>query len=353
MELALYHPRYGYYSSSEPHIGPEGDYYTSTDLSPLFGACIGRQLLQVWELMDRPVPFQVVEFGAGKGLLVADILGWAGAAHPDLFEATDYTIVERSPGLREYQKRALRRLPVRWSALEEIQDNSVQGCILSNEVADAFPFARVQRLRDELRELWVTETNGSLHDEPGPLSDDQHRIYYDKHICSLPENQIAEVCLDATDWMHEQVRMLWSGYALVIDYGSTSRELYSGDHPNGTLMCYHRHQLSHNPYERVGEQDITALANFSALAEAATEAGADIAGYTSQAFFLASLGIGEALQREVDQESPNSRFERDRQAIERLISPTGLGAFRVLAVAVNAPSEGLRGFSLNNQSGYL
>lgn len=349
MDLALYHPELGYYSSSKPHIGAEGDYYTSTDVSPLFGAIIGRQLNEIWKGMERPSPFQVIEFGAGKGLLAADILGWSGTAHPELFDSMEYSIIEKSAGMRRNQQEALRRLPVSWTDLESVPHGSVTGCFISNEVADAFPVHRVRMLKGELRELWVTERGQHLGEELGALSTPDIDEYLKAFGVGLAEGQTAEVCLEAPRWMRAQTERLRSGYALTIDYGSTASQLYGPAHPDGTLACYHRHQLNKQPFERVGEQDITALVNFSALAKAARLSGATIAGYTSQAHFLASLGIGEALSAHAEMQERDPKFRQYRAAIARLVDPNGLGSFRVLAATKGDVDRRLTGFALLNE----
>src|SRR5581483_11295810 len=76
MDLALYHPELGYYASRDEVIGLRGDYLTSPELSPLFGAMVGRQAVEAWRLLDRPHRFTLVEAGAGNGTLAADLLRW-------------------------------------------------------------------------------------------------------------------------------------------------------------------------------------------------------------------------------------------------------------------------------------
>jgi SAM-dependent MidA family methyltransferase len=84
MQIALYHPQGGYYTSAtRPPQGWGGDYLTSTDLGPLFGAAIGRQLAQIWDLLGHPMPFVVLEDGAGRGDLARDVLAWAHDAASD------------------------------------------------------------------------------------------------------------------------------------------------------------------------------------------------------------------------------------------------------------------------------
>lgn len=349
MELALYHREHGYYSATGPRIGPGGDYYTSADVSPLFGAAIGRQLHEMWGTLGRPDPFTVLEYGAGKGTLAADILGWAGAARPDFYVATRYLVRELSPGMRAYQREALRRLPVRWVEPGDLRPGSLAGCVLSNEVADALPFHRVRVTDGELRELWVAAAGERLVERGGEPSTPALRAALDADGVALAEGQTAEINLRAPAWIAEQIALLDRGYALTIDYGDVAPGLYGRRRPNGTLACYYRHARNAEPFERVGRQDITAHVNFTALSRAVRAAGGQVAGYTTQGFFLASLGLGEALVARQAGGADTRAWERERAAVEQLIRPDGLGGFRVLIARKGTEPRPLRGLALDAQ----
>jgi len=346
MELALYHPAHGYYSAGGPRIGPEGDYYTSTDVSPLFGATLGRQVVEMWELLGRPDPFHVVEHGAGKGLLAADLLGWAGAAHPEFYRAVRYLIVEVSPAARERQREHLWRLPVSWADDADLEEDSVIGVCLSNELADALPFHRIRMTGAGIDELWVVDDGLALGLAPGEPSDRRLESYVERWGGALRPGQQAEVNLRAIDWARRVVRSLRRGFFLTIDYGGRAEEVHGPDHPDGTLACYYRHTRNRDPLRRVGEQDITAHVNFSALAEAVREAGGEVTGYTTQGYFLAALGIGEAVEWALRRAKSAREFEQARAQVEELVRPDGLGGFKVLVAHKGLMSPVLRGLSL-------
>lgn len=345
MELALYHPQLGYYSGARPRIGADGDYYTSTDVSPLFGATIGRQLREMWEALKRPAPFTIVEYGAGKGLLAADVLGWAGATHPDFYAAVEYQIIERSPGMRRYQQQRLGTLPVRWVEGDALLGGHI-GCAISNEVADALPFHRIRQVDGVLLELWVGASDGILREELRPPSTPELQGYLDGAGVALCEGHTAEINLRATTWMHAQLDGLRSGFVLTVDYGATADRLYDGRYPAGTLACYYRHTQNTAPFERIGKQDITAHVDFSTLARAVRDAGAEVTGYTTQGYFLAALGLGDALTDGERRHLSPREFERERIAIEQLIRPNGLGGFRVLIAHKGIEQPSLRGIAL-------
>jgi SAM-dependent MidA family methyltransferase len=134
MEMSLYYPELGYYTSTTDKIGKNGDFYTSSDLTSLFGAIIGKQIEEMWEVAGME-PFTIIEFGAGTGLLCHDILDYL-KNNMKLYDELNYCIIEKSPGLREKQKSHLHE-KVSWhNSTEEIQ--AVTGCVLSNEVVDNF-----------------------------------------------------------------------------------------------------------------------------------------------------------------------------------------------------------------------
>jgi SAM-dependent MidA family methyltransferase len=98
MEMALYEPGLGYYASERTEIGRAGDFYTSPHLHPAFGAMIGKQIEEMWEIMQRPEGFHILEIGAGAGYLCRDILDYL-ADKSSIPLA--YVVVETNPFLKE------------------------------------------------------------------------------------------------------------------------------------------------------------------------------------------------------------------------------------------------------------
>ena len=157
MSMALYDPEFGYYNTESGKIGREGDFYTSSHLHPVFGAIMGRQIYEMWDLMGRPENFRIVEMGGGAGYFCKDLLDSLRSADKftDFFRALKYTIIERSPAMRNKQQGLLSEFSgkVEWlSALSEC--GSITGCIFSNELLDAFPVHLV-RMEDNLKEIYL------------------------------------------------------------------------------------------------------------------------------------------------------------------------------------------------------
>lgn len=342
MELALYHPEHGYYAATEEVIGRRGDYLTSPELSPLFGAMIGRQAAQVWRLLGRPDPFTVAEAGPGNGTLARDLLRWAARAEPELRAALRYVLVERIPAQAARQRRLLAgEAGVSWT---ETLPEGVTGCIVSNELLDAFPVHLVCLQGGELCEGYVTYRDGTFVETWDAPSTAELPAYF-AALGRLPgEGVRAEVNLEAPRWMHAAGAALERGLVLTLDYGYPAAQLYAPWRRQGTLLCFFRHTAGEDPFVRLGRQDITAHVDFTTVARAGTEAGLALAGFSTQREFLTALGIHEAL-RLPEGTSPGEEYFARYRAVTDLLEPAGLGRVRVLAQTRGLDGTALRGFA--------
>jgi SAM-dependent MidA family methyltransferase len=148
---------------------------------------------------------------------------------------------------------------------------------------------------------------------------------------ALQEGQRAEVNLKALDWMEKVARCLKTGFVLTIDYGHRAEKLYSPSRREGTLLCYAHHQTSDNPYERLGEQDITSHINFTSLIQKGEEVGLRFTGLVPQYRFLIALGLLQEMES-LEREMPEMDALRLRLSLKHLIEPEmGMGeVFKVL-----------------------
>jgi SAM-dependent MidA family methyltransferase len=348
MELALYHPRFGYYTrATEPgeRIGWDGDYYTSFDVHPILAQMLARQIRQVDDGLGSPDPFTVIEMGPGKGLLARDFLAACEKDSPSLFARLRYVLIERSPAMIAEQRRVLAPWlvygNVSWlNGLNELADGSLTGVLLSNELVDAFPVHRVRIVEGEPKELYVAEADGRFIERTGPLSTPALARYLARLAAldiALPEGYTTEINLEATAWMKEVARVMGRGVVLTIDYGHTAQDLYGPDRARGTLLCYWKQLTSEDPYTRVGLQDLTAHVDFTALAAAGDEAGLRLTGFTNQMSFLMSLGVEQTLESF----EPGSR---EFQSILQLFRPDGMGrTFKILIQHKDMPEPQLDG----------
>jgi SAM-dependent MidA family methyltransferase len=343
MEQALYHPDWGYYVTQAPKIGPSGDFYTSPHLSPEFGTCMARQLINCWENLGQPDRFDIVEMGAGQGIWAADILRAIARLSPQCDEAVSYTIVEQSVSLQLVQQQHLsdweKSGKIQWRSWDEIPSASIRGCFISNELVDAFPVHRVTVKDGRLQELYVTWSGDRFETLVDELSTPRLSQYFENlglDLCGIPnaEGYQTEVNLNAIDWITTVADRLSQGYVITIDYGHPANRYYSFVRREGTLACYFQHRISDTPYENVGLQDLTAHVEFTTLEHYGKTLGLDPCGLTQQAMFLMCLGLGETIAALSQTETQNIQEINDRlrqrEALHRLINPTSLGNFLVL-----------------------
>lgn len=335
MELALYHPEFGYYvrPTSHPHterIGWSGDFYTSSDVHPILGEALATQTIQLDEILGRPDPFTVVEMGPGKGLLARDFLAACSRSSASLFHRLRYILIERSPAMRDVQRQNLASWvetggPASWvTNLSDFSAKSVIGLFLSNELVDAFPVHRIQIVNGRPQEMYVARQNDKFTETVGPLSTLELEHYLQRVAPALSDGYRTEINLEALKWMRDVARGLARGLVITIDYGHTAQDLYGPDRAQGTLLCYYHQTASEDPYTRVGEQDMTAHVDFSSLATVGEEVGLSTTGFTNQMSFLMSLGVEQMLET-MQPESP------EFYAAIQLLRPEGMGrTFKVL-----------------------
>ena len=331
MELALYHQRHGYYRTRREKIGRGGDYLTSPEVHPIFGALIGKQLVEMWERLDRPERFDVVEVGGGTGALARDILRWAGREVPGWLGTLHYVIVELSDHMRARQAETLEDvgLPVDLITWQPDIPDSITGCILSNELLDSFPVHLVTLVRGRLREVYVTWEGEQFAEVVDYPSGPELLEYFDRLGLLPGEGARAEVNLEAARWLARVAKALERGFVFLLDYGYPAAELYAPWRKQGTLLCFYRHGYTSDPYAHVGYQDMTAHVDFTTVIEAGREQGLELLGFLSQSDFLHNLGISAALAPPAEGRDFEEYAAR-RRAVFELTEATGLGRIRIL-----------------------
>jgi SAM-dependent MidA family methyltransferase len=282
MEMALYEPELGYFTSGEHTIGKKGDFFTSPYISPAFGAMVGRQLMEIREQLDNE--FTIVEYGGGAGLLCHDIIQFL---KKNAAGSIQYVILEKSPYLRRLSQQYLPQ-DVIW--LDDIEMlGSFQGCVISNELFDNFPVQRVMMKNGRLMELFVDFRDGFV--EILKPATEELKDYLETGNLHLPEGHSTEICLDAARWYRQVSASMKKGYIVTIDYGYHANDLLQPLKSGGTVRCYYRHEMHSDPYTNIGNQDITADVNFSILNDFGTRNGFEFSGYVSQNRFLRALGF--------------------------------------------------------------
>ncbi|SNZ06309.1 SAM-dependent methyltransferase, MidA family [Persephonella hydrogeniphila] len=346
MDMALYYPELGYYTSPQEKIGGFGDFYTASELDRAFGELIGKQFVEIYEKVKEN-PFQIVEIGAGKGYLAYDILNFLKKEHPEVYGNTEYIIIEKSPYHIKIQKEILSDFEiVRWvQDIIDFEDESINGVIFSNELFDAFPVHLIRKVKGKIFEVFITiDEEDNIREILKEASEDILRYIKELNL-QIPEGMQTEINLDASEYIQKIGKKLKKGYVITVDYGYPSSELYKPYRMRGTLLCYYRHRYSENFYENVGMQDITSHVNFSALKYYGMLAGLDFTGFTDQAHFLTNLGLMEILQ-ELQEKNDYESFERLNR-LKTLVLPKGMGEkFKVLVQHKNIDNPSIKGLDM-------
>jgi len=313
---------------------------------------IGKQMEEMWHLLDRPSEFYVIEMGAGVGYLAKDMMAYLKGR--EIYESLHYVIVELNPSVKIRQGFLLKEFvgKIRW--LDRLADiGLIAGCVLSNELLDAFP-VRLVEMGKSLQEIYVSVNGENEFTEIKKPCSPEVEKYFDEFAVDIPlvmdRGYRTEVNLRMKEWLREIGEMLQRGFVLTIDYGYPADDYYSRDRNRGTLLCYHRHQVIDNPYINIGEQDLSAHVNFSALKKWGQEQGFNTIGFAPQGSYLISLGIDEVMA-----DMPALRSDvLDIPKIKGLLLPEGMGESHKVMVQYKGSEEvRLRGFAMRNRMKYL
>jgi len=329
MQQVLYAPGLGYYAAGATKLGGGGDFVTAPELSPLFGATLADVFAP---LADRGV----IELGAGTGKLACDFL--------DASPQSRSRILEVSADLRERQRQTLSGLPVTW--LDTLPER-IDGLVLANEVLDAVPCevvrfqagryeqARVAAVGEGFEWRWLPLLDGPL------LTAARHRV-------PAVEGYQSEINPEAEALVATLASRLGDGALCFIDYGFPRREYYLAERRGGTLACHYQQRVHFDPLILVGLQDVTAHVDFTAMAEAAVDAGAGVICYATQAQFLLHGGLLNRLQ--AAQFASDAARANALNAAQKLVSPAEMGElFKVLVVGKGAAVEQLASLAAVDQ----
>jgi SAM-dependent MidA family methyltransferase len=330
MDLALYAPGLGYYSGGAQKLGEGGDFTTAPEVSRLFGACVAVQCAEVLRNLSAG---SVLEIGAGSGRLAADLLARLQTIGqlPD-----DYWILEVSADLRQRQRECLaKRLPqllqrVHW--LDRPPAESFDGVILANEVLDALPVARFRWRASAVEELGVETRDRKFAWAARPANAAMLHECRELAEVSGPWNDgyVSEYCPRLGAWTRAVTEPLRRGAVLWFDYGLPRTQYYLPERRDGTLVSHFRHRLSDDPFANIGLQDISAWVDFTRVAEASKEGGFELAGFTTQAHFLAGLGIDQEMRLAAG--GDENHFARLANQARQLMMPGEMGErFKAMA----------------------
>ena len=354
MEMALYEPGLGYYSAGLQKFGEGGDFITAPQLGDVFARCLAKQVEQIGDELGA---YEIIEAGAGSGVLAANLLKALQDNHPP----ARYRILERSAHLRQVQRETLERSVPQWmdriSWLDQPPETDWQGVFIANEVLDALTvelFCCVNEdNREGVRQMRVVNGPDGFAWDQGqcpPVMEAKIQSTLASLESPPTDGYQSEINTALPAWLESVTASLHKGTALFIDYGYPRQEYYLPQRRNGTLICHYRHRAHDDPFVWPGLTDISASVDFTALAEAADSCGFEVSGYTSQTMFLLGCGLEEVIQ------SFQSLSEKDRVMknieVRKLTLPAEMGErFQVMALCRDLGeelSENLRGFTLRD-----
>jgi SAM-dependent MidA family methyltransferase len=304
----LYHPTLGFYETGGS-AGRAGDFLTSPEVGPLFGAVLARALDAWWSELGHPDPFTVVEAGAGRGALAKAVLAAAPACGP----ALRYVAVERSAALRRQHSAGM-------ESAGALPEEPFTGVVLANELLDNLPFGLLERQAGGWAEVRVdadlTEVLVPAGAGAGPALD-------------APAGTRIPVQRAAHDWIDHACRLVARGRVVAIDYAGTTESLARRPWTDW-VRTYRSHGRGTHPLADLGRQDITCEVAVDQLPPATVN--------RSQAEFLRAFGLDD-LAAEARAAWHERAHIGDLQALRSrsrvheaaaLTDEAGLGAFRVL-----------------------
>jgi SAM-dependent MidA family methyltransferase len=346
MDIALYQPGLGYYSAGARKFGRGGDFATAPEISRLFGACVAQQCADVLRSLGAG---SILEIGAGSGALAADILLRLEALGQ---LPARYLILEVSADLCERQRRTVgERVPHLQERVEWLQRPpaaSFDGVIIANEVLDALPVARFRWHGTHCEELGVATLQDQFVWAQRPAGAALTEACRALALAGggWEDGYVSEYCRRLPAWTAEVTRRLNRGVVLWVDYGLPRSQYYFPERRDGTLLCHFRQRAHADPFLYPGLQDITAWVDFTSLAEACGPAGCELAGFATQTYFLAGLGIDREMRALAG--TDENRYARIANEARQLLLPGEMGErFKAMAWSrgIDLP---LRGFALQD-----
>jgi SAM-dependent MidA family methyltransferase len=340
MDVALNDPEHGYYAAGAPRLGRGGDFFTASDVGREFGATIAHSLGEMDRALGAPSPFRYVEHAAGRGLLARDVLDALAATDAAFRARVSAELVDASAGMRAAAAAAVPEARV---VAPGGASTGGDGCVVAVELLDALPVHRVRRRGSRLVEVRVGLAGDDLAEvemEPEPAV----AAWANRFGAAPADGDEAEACLAMGPALSTLASGIDRGFLLIVDYGHDAARMFGPAHRRGTLLAYHRHAASEDVLLRVGEQDLTAHVNLTALADEAQGLGLHTLGLTTQDRFLIANGILDRLGDEADD---SLAATKRRLQVKQLIHPQGMGrTFKVVVLSkgLDPPPElpGLR-----------
>ncbi len=347
MDFVLNDPINGYYGSGRANLGSKGDFVTSPSMSDDFAFLLSKQiyewLIQVKSKSIYDDKLSVIEFGAGDGSLMCGLLKYFFINNKSLKNVC-FIIIEPNKGMIKKQQKKLEKylklgFDIIWRNLEDLEDRSLNGVVLANEVLDALPVERIINLKGKIQRQGVSvdKKSGGLFFEEIAITQEleksiasaQEKLDINIPPKYAPEGWTTEWHIDNKKWLKAIYAKINNGILLIIDYAKEAKRYYSLGNSNGTLISYKNQKIVENIFESPGGCDLTSHVCIESLIYDSETLGFETVGIVKQGEALLSLGLAERLfeiQNELKDDIQKA-FSR-REALLRLVDPICLGDFK-------------------------
>lgn len=321
IQLALYHPEWGYYMKEKEKVGRKGDFITTSNFSDIYGRLIAKWYIK--QVKEKGLEPFVLEIGAGNGRFAVSFIDeWERRTDIPL----EYYIVEESPYHRELQRQLLTfdHHVKQVSSLEELKPFA--GLIFSNELFDALPVHVIEKNNGSLKEVMISIEEDSLVEKLVPLEDERIISFLKDSRLTLSEKQRIEIPLAMEKMITRISDTLKQGFVLTVDYGYHDEEWMLPARRDGSLRGYYKHQQVNNCLLHPGEMDITSHVHFDSFIKYGEETGLHLVDMLRQDEFFLKIGILEEFEEHYDRDPFSTASKRNR-AIKGLIMPNGISSY--------------------------
>ena len=349
MDSCLTNEQFGYYSTKELSWNHLGDYQTSPEIHPIFGALWAKQIHECWLKMSQPNQITLIEIGGGSGIFMSSIANYLKKEHPNFFNKIDFILVDVSEKRLNQQKKLLQIYDVHPTLmlLDDFlsQQNAFEGILISNEFYDCLPFHLIKKTQSNLNEINISNSaENRLFYLEQPLKNEKILTFIDKMNLQLFDDCVVEIPMKTYEVVAKIASMIKRGYIINIDYGDLTENLLQAWRKDGTYKGITRNMLD-DPINSPGEIDITADVNFSILQKGLEEHSMIVNPIITQWECLSNLGIFNMLA-EIPEVNLNnsSTYLKNKKAVEKLTEPELLGKIKIQVAAKGCPLEELSYF---------
>ena len=335
-DKALYQPKLGYYNNQFP-FGRDGDFITSPTISHLFSEILAIWIISVWEKLEKPKKFNLVELGPGDGSLTK-VLIQTFKKFPQFNESAQIFLYEKSSLLKNIQKKKIESKKISWiKTYNSIKEGPI--IFFGNEFFDAIPIKQfIVNNKKFLEKCYVANKKGLLETFKKASPADIALI---KSFDVLKNQNFIEYPKLGFQELNKIIKKIsnLSGGILLIDYG------YLKPFNENTIQAVMKNKKlkMNNLQNYIGKTDITYLVNFNLLKEFFIKNNLKVKNIVSQKFFLETMGILERAKI-IEKNMSDQQRKNMYITLKRLLHRNSMGELFKVIFAYNFKKNNFLGF---------